>query len=71
MFVSCADMNCLRKFRLKAAEAEGASLWQKIRYVIAPYLSPLLVFNTMTTIMIIMSTFTVTHCLPKTVSRQF
>ena len=27
--------------------------------------------DTMTTIMIIMSTFTVTRCLPRTVSRQF
>ncbi len=42
---------------LKAAEAEGASLWQKIRYVIAPYLSPLLVFNTMTTIMAVFRTY--------------
>ena len=42
---------------LKAAEAEGASLWQKIRYVIVPYLSPLLVFNTMTAIMAVFRTY--------------
>lgn len=42
---------------LKAAEAEGASLWQKLRYVIIPYLSPLLVFNTMTAIMAVFRTY--------------
>lgn len=42
---------------LKAAQAEGASLWQKIRYVIVPYLSPLLVFNTMTAIMAVFRTY--------------
>jgi multiple sugar transport system permease protein len=42
---------------LKAAEAEGASLWQKIRYVIVPYLSPLLVFNVMSAVMAVFRTY--------------
>ena len=36
---------------LKAAEVEGASSWQKIRYVILPYLSPLIVFVAMMGVM--------------------
>lgn len=42
---------------LKAAQAEGASLWQKVRYVIVPYLSPLLVFNIMSAVMAVFRTY--------------
>ena len=42
---------------LKAAAVEGATAWQKLRYVIIPYLSPLAVFCTMTTIMAVFRTY--------------